>query len=106
MLSPENCTTLRVREIFHISDNTTFLVCNMDENCIVNFPGDWQLYRDNEYLRNVRLESVVMSGHKTDEKGRQLITFTAPGHIDKSLFNFNKQMLLRKAEDNTAPSDK
>ena len=94
-----NAAALRVYELFHIADNTTFLVCSMDEEVEVSFPCTCHLYRGKEYLRDIILESVVMGGYKTDEDGRRFITFTTPGHIDKSLFDFKKGMLLKMSRE-------
>ncbi len=83
--------TLTVRDIFHIANNTTFLVCeHPDVNLL--FPGEWKLYRVDVCISTVKLEGLVMDNGWLQKK----LTVWTHGHLDKSVFDFSCRMQLRE----------
>lgn len=88
---------IQVTGLFHISNNSTYIVCQIDSKCKLSFPSEWQLFEDEKYITNVKLQGMVMDGHKISDEGYQIMTFWVIGHIEKKMFNFEKRMLLKSS---------
>lgn len=87
-------TKMDIISLFHISDNTTFIVCSTYSDYHFGFPIEGRVYKDDEYLFTITIEGFVLDNQKPSEDGRNGLTLWVKGHLDKAPFDFSRRMTL------------
>lgn len=90
-----NAHLIKIIALFHISTDPpyTYFVCEVEPGSVVKFPSSWKLFCDDDYLLDIVLAGLVMDNSKGITH-----TFCTEGHIDKSVFDFTRNMEFRSMD--------
>lgn len=86
---------MKIIGIYHISNNTTYLLCRTNWDYSFDYPCTGRIYIDDTYLTNITIEGFVLDNSKPSENGVNQLTLWIHNHLDKTLFDFSRQMTLR-----------
>ncbi len=87
------CDRIKVLDIFHLTRGNTVLVCKSNDQCNVIGPADWDLYRNDNFITKLTIIGIEL-GNDLILQGKWGID--VKGHIDKTFFDFNTNMELRR----------